>query len=94
MLEIIAGRFKLLAEPARLKILHALQGGEQTVTRLIERTRYGQANVSKHLALLAAAGMVGRRKDGPNVYYSISDPVVFEICEIVCERLVSSTSKS
>lgn len=90
VLKVIAGRFKLLAEPARLKILHALQGGEQTVTRLIERTRYGQANVSKHLALLAAAGMVGRRKDGPNVYYSISDPVVFEICEIVCERLVTS----
>ena len=93
VLEVIASRFKLLAEPARLKMLHAMRGGEQTVTRLIEKTRYGQANVSKHLALLAAAGMVGRRKDGPSVYYSITDPVVFEICEIVCERLVTSASK-
>jgi len=88
VLEVIASRFKLLAEPARLRILHALQEGELIVSRLIEKTGYGQANVSKHLALLAAAGMVGRRKEGANVYYSITDPVVFEICEIVCERLV------
>ena len=88
VLELIATRFKVLAEPARLRILHALQAGELTVSRLIAHTGYGQANVSKHLALLAAAGMVGRRKEGANVYYSITDPVVFEICEIVCERLV------
>ena len=89
VLEVIAGRFKVLAEPARLRILHALQAGELTVTRLIEKTGYGQANVSKHLALLAAAGMVGRRKEGPNVYYSITDPVVFEVCDLVCNRLIS-----
>lgn len=94
VMEVIAGRFKLLAEPARLRILHALQAGELSVSRLIEMTGYGQANVSKHLALLAAAGMVGRRKEGSNVFYSITDPVVLEICEIVCERLVTDKTST
>ena len=94
VLEVIAGRFKLLAEPARLKILHALQGGELTVTALIQKTGFGQANVSKHLALLAASGMVGRRREQAHVYYVITDPVVFEICEIVCERLAAGASQT
>lgn len=93
VLAVIAGRFKVLAEPARLKILHALQPGELTVTDLIRKTGLGQANVSKHLALLAASGMVGRRRERAHVYYMITDPVVFEICEIVCERLVSGAAK-
>lgn len=87
LLEVIAGRFKVLAEPARLRILHALQPGELTVSQLLKATGYGQANVSKHLAVLAAAGMVGRRKAGQNAHYSITDPVVFEICELVCNKM-------
>jgi DNA-binding transcriptional ArsR family regulator len=64
MLELIAERLRALAEPARLQILSLLRGGELTVTDLVDGTGLGQANVSKHLRLLLAAGFVARRKDG------------------------------
>jgi DNA-binding transcriptional ArsR family regulator len=87
MMDLIAGRFKLLAEPTRLYILNALRDGERTVTALVEATGAGQANVSKHLNLLHRNGMVDRRKDGLHVYYSIADPGVFELCELMCSSL-------
>ena len=87
MLQFIASRFKVLAEPMRLRILHALQPGEMSVTGIIETTGASQANISKHLAVMTRAEMVGRRKEGLNVFYSISDPVIFDLCDLVCNRL-------
>lgn len=87
LLEFIASRFKVLAEPMRLRILHTIQPGELTVTQIIEATGATQANVSKHLGVLTRADMVGRRKEGLNVFYSISDPVIFELCDLVCNRM-------
>ena len=86
-LELVAARFRMLAEPMRLRLLNELRAGEKTVTTLVEATGAGQANVSKHLSLLADAGMVGRRKEGLNVYYFIADESLFELCDLVCGRL-------
>jgi DNA-binding transcriptional ArsR family regulator len=86
-LQMIAERFKVLSEPMRLKILHTLWAGEQTVGEIIAATGALQANVSKHLGLLQQAGLVSRRKDGLNVYYRICDETVFELCEVVCASL-------
>ena len=86
-LELVAARFRMLAEPMRLRLLNELRDGEKTVTALVEATGAGQANVSKHLSLLADAGMVGRRKEGLNVYYFIADESLFELCDLVCGRL-------
>jgi ArsR family transcriptional regulator len=86
-LELVAARFRMLGEPMRLRLLNELRGGEKTVTALVEATGAGQANVSKHLSLLTDAGMVGRRKEGLNVYYFISDESLFELCDLVCGRL-------
>jgi ArsR family transcriptional regulator len=86
-LELVAARFRMLAEPMRLRLLNELRDGEKTVTTLVEATGAGQANVSKHLSLLADAGMVGRRKEGLNVYYFIVDESLFELCDLVCGRL-------
>ena len=83
-LELIAARFKILSEPLRLKLLHTLGRSEMTVGELVEATGAGQANVSKHLALLHDSGMVSRRKDGLSVYYHVSDQTVFKLCELVC----------
>jgi ArsR family transcriptional regulator len=93
LLELIAGRFKVLAEPARLQILNALRAGEMTVTELIEATGIKQANVSKHLQLLYAAGFVDRRKVGLHVYYHIADEGVFQLCQLVCGRLRAETDE-
>lgn len=87
LLEILAERFKALAEPARLQILNALRQDEQTVGELVELTGLGQANVSKHLQMLFNAGFVDRRKEGLYVYYRLCDKDVFRLCDIMCGRL-------
>jgi len=86
-LELVAARFRMLAEPMRLRLLNELRDSEKTVTALVEATGAGQANVSKHLSLMADAGMVGRRKEGLNVFYFIADESLFELCDLVCGRL-------
>lgn len=87
VLELIADRFKVLAEPVRLQILSSLRNGERTVGDLVLETSLGQANVSKHLQILHALEFVHRRKEGLFVYYSLADDRVFELCDIMCGRL-------
>jgi ArsR family transcriptional regulator len=86
-LQLVAQRFRVLSEPVRLKLLTVLEEGEQNVSRLVALTGQSQANVSKHLATLVAAGMVGRRKQGLNTYYYISDSQILELCDLMCHRL-------
>jgi len=84
----VAERFRVLGEPARLRVLDALrQAGELTVTQLVEVTRLGQANLSKHLQLLHAAGFVSRRREGLYVWYALADPGTAALCDLMCERL-------
>ena len=87
-LEMIAGRFKMLGEPMRLKILQAVCKAPRTVGDIVAATGSTQANVSKHLALLAAAGILQREKDGQCVYYGIKDPLVMRLCELVRAQLL------
>jgi DNA-binding transcriptional ArsR family regulator len=82
--ELIARRFRLLAEPMRIRLLDDLRDGEATVGELAEALATSQQNVSKHLGALAEARMLGRRKEGNRVYYRIVDENVFALCEQVC----------
>jgi DNA-binding transcriptional ArsR family regulator len=82
--ELIARRFRAIGEPMRIRLLDRLRDGEATVGELSEATSASQQNVSKHLAVLADAGILGRRKDGNRVYYRIVDEGVFALCEQVC----------
>jgi ArsR family transcriptional regulator len=84
---LIAGRFRVLAEPMRLRLLHALGDGELSVSELVDATGAGQANVSKHLGIMLDAGLVGRRKEGLNVFYRVAEPSIFDMCEAVCSSL-------
>jgi len=84
LVEVIAQRFAVLAEPTRIRLLDRLRDGEATVGELVETTGASQQNVSKHLGVLLGAGMVARRKDGNFCRYSIADRSVFRICEQVC----------
>lgn len=79
----LAGRFKLLGEPMRLKIMQSVCHEPRTVNEIVEATGSTQANVSKHLALLAAAGILERKKDGQCVYYGMKDKLVMQLCELV-----------
>ena len=91
ILDLVAERFRVLGEPARLRILLALRLSDLTVTQLTEETELGQANVSRHLQILHSLGFVSRRKDGLYVYYHIADRRVFQLCDIMCGRLKEET---
>jgi len=82
-LEQIAARFKMLGEPMRLRILQAVCKEPRPVNDIVSATGSTQANVSKHLALLAAAGILTRARDGQCVYYGIKDQLAVKLCELV-----------
>ena len=84
LVELVAQRFRVLGEPMRIKLLDRLREGNATVGELQESLGASQQNVSKHLGILLAAGMVARTKQGNHAVYSISDPSVFELCDWVC----------
>jgi len=82
--ELIARRFRMLAEPSRIKLLDRLRAGEATVQELALRLGTTPQNASKHLAALADAGFVGRRKQGNYSYYRIIDDGIWELCHLIC----------
>lgn len=84
MMDLVARRFRTLGEPYRLRILQQLETGERTVGELVEALDGNQPNVSKHLQILHDAGLVSRRREGTSIVYAISDPMVFELCALVC----------
>jgi DNA-binding transcriptional ArsR family regulator len=86
-LDRIAGRFKVLGEPMRLRILQAVCKGPRSVTEVVAAVGSTQANVSKHLALLAAGGVLARRKNGQCVYYAVKDKLAVKLCELVRAQL-------
>ncbi|UFP96890.1 helix-turn-helix transcriptional regulator [Gloeobacter morelensis MG652769] len=85
----VAGYFRVLAEPTRLKILAALRGGPMSVGQVVEAMAGTQANVSKHLQILLDAGMVSRRAQGTSAIYTIVDPLIFGLCAQVCDTLAA-----
>ena len=87
LVELIARRFRAIGEPMRIRLLDRLRDGEATVGDLSDAVGASQQNVSKHLAVLADAGVLGRRKEGNHVYYRIVDEGVLTLCEDVCGSL-------
>lgn len=82
--ELIAERLRAIAEPTRIRILHRLRDGAQTVHELTDILGTSQQNVSKHLSLLHRAGIVSRTRDGNHMRYAIADETVLDLCETVC----------
>ena len=84
LVELISRRFRVLGEPMRIRLLDRLREGDATVGELSEALSASQQNISKHLAVLADVGILGRRKVGTHVYYRIADDGVFALCDQVC----------
>lgn len=87
LIELVAQRFRVLGEPARIKLLDALRSGPASVGELAGRVGLSQQNASKHLGVLYAAGLVERTRAGNSAQYAITDPSVFTLCELVCDAL-------
>ena len=92
-LQMIALYFAALADPMRIKIVHALMTGDHNVNSLVRITGGTQPNVSRHLHKLTVAGLIDRRKLGTQVIYSIADPSINELCERVCGVLEKRLAK-
>ena len=83
-LERVAAYFQALSEPTRLRILNLLRRQERSVGELAQLCGFTSANVSRHLALLTRHGLVDRESRGTSVFYSIADPSVYALCDLVC----------
>jgi DNA-binding transcriptional ArsR family regulator len=84
VVELIARRFRLLGDPTRIKLLNRLRDGEADTHELCAIVGSTQQNVSKHLAVLADAGIVARRRDGNVIRYRVDDDSVYRLCEELC----------
>ncbi len=83
----VAEYFRSLAEPMRLQVLSTLRQGERSVGELADLLTTSVPNMSRHLNHLCKAGFIERESRGTSVYYRISDPTVFELCEVVCSGI-------
>jgi ArsR family transcriptional regulator len=87
ILSLVANRFRVLSEPLRLEILQCLGNEAKSVNQIVEATGASQPNVSKHLRVMQEAGILARRQEKNNVYYSVSDNSIFAMCDAVCGSL-------
>ncbi len=83
----IAERLKALADPTRLKILHAVEDRELCVSDILAEVGGSQANVSKHLSRMRASGVLASRREGTSIFYRVIDPAAFTVCRAVCDAL-------
>jgi ArsR family transcriptional regulator len=78
-----AETFHTLAHPTRIAIIDLLREGEMTVSIFVERLALEQANLSQHLAILCARQIVVTRKAGNQVFYSVRDPLVWKMFDLM-----------
>jgi DNA-binding transcriptional ArsR family regulator len=86
--ELHAGICHTLANPKRLEIIDKLRGRELSVTELTEALEISQANLSQHLSLMRQRGIVTTRREGLNIYYSLSNPKIIQACDLMRQVLV------
>ena len=87
--ESAAELFGLLSTPVRLKIISAVCQGERNVSELLAQINTTQPNMSQHLATLYRAGVLGRRREGTQIYYKLQSERVATLCRAVCTQVAS-----
>ncbi len=87
LLEMKANVLRALGQPTRLKILELLRNGERCVCEIFPAIQEEQSNVSRHLAMMKAAGILASRKQGQMVHYRVRDPQVFKLLDGVSALL-------
>ena len=86
--------FQALANPTRIAIVEVLRDGEMSTGKLIEKLGIEQANASQHLSILRAKQIVVNRKVGNQVFYSIRDPALLEVLDILRRYFYSQLSQT
>lgn len=85
--ESAAEMFRVMSAPMRLKIINSLCDGEKNVTDLLTRVHATQPNMSQHLNTLYRAGILGKRRDGVQIFYRITDQRITAICDAMCHEI-------
>lgn len=92
--EMAAEVFRVMSAPMRLKIISRLCNGEKNVTQLLEEIDTTQPNMSQHLNTLYQAGVIGKRREGVQIFYRIINDRVVTLCRAVCTQIaIESDSK-
>lgn len=84
---------KVFSNPIRLEILHHLRYDELSVSRLIEKSKLSQANISQHLAIMKARGIVVSRRDGKSMYYKLASPKIVRAFDIIRDALMEKMKR-
>ena len=84
--------FRVMSAPMRLRIISALCNGEKNVGELLAEIQTTQPNMSQHLSTLYQAGVLGKRRDGVQIYYRIVNDKVVSLCRAVCVQIASENS--
>jgi len=85
--ELAAEVFRVMSAPMRLKIISHLCDGERNVSYLLSKIDTTQPNMSQHLTTLYQAGVLGKRREGVQIYYRIIDDRVSSLCRAVCTQI-------
>jgi ArsR family transcriptional regulator len=94
MFESAADLFRVMSAPMRLKIINCLCDGEKNVTYLLTQVNTTQPNMSQHLNTLYQAGILGKRRDGVQIFYRIVDQRIVSICDAVCHEIAVKSDVS
>jgi ArsR family transcriptional regulator len=86
--------FQALGHPTRIAIVEALREGEMSAGQLIAQLELEQANASQHLTVLRSKQVVVNRKEGNQVFYSLRDPVLGEVLDVLKRYFFSQLSET
>ena len=89
--ELAAEVFRVMSAPMRLKIISSLCQAEKNVTQLLSEIVTTQPNMSQHLSTLYQAGVLGKRREGVQIFYRIVDERVANLCRSVCTQIAIET---
>jgi ArsR family transcriptional regulator len=87
MFEIAAETFRIMSAPMRLKIINCLCTQEKNVGQLLDEIDTTQPNMSQHLNSLFKAKILGRRREGVQIFYRIINEPVVALCRAVCTQI-------
>ena len=85
--ELAAELFAVLSAPMRLRIIRSVCDAEKNVSQMLREINTTQPNMSQHLNTLYQAGILGKRREGVQIFYRIIDQRIVSICEAVCHEI-------
>jgi DNA-binding transcriptional ArsR family regulator len=81
--------FAILSTPIRLRLISALCNEEKNVSQLLSEIEATQPNLSQHLATLYRAGILGKRREGTQIFYRLQSQRAATLCRAVCTQIAT-----